>query len=260
MKQLFFIIISFSSFLCFSQEQKDSTIIKMKIKEVTISATKTSKSIDELPIPVTIISEKEIKEFSASKLSDVITKQTGIVSVTTKTGTEGLQMQGLDASYATILIDGFPVIGRSFGALDLNRISVADIERIEVIKGASSSLYGSNALGGVINLISKNQIDDGPIISTSLKHASYNTTNSSLIYQYKEGSFQISNSLDYYKTDGYDLIDTDLLSTVNPYSNFTFRSNLKYALSDNLLLNTNGHYYKQEQINIATDSNSLYSL
>ena len=90
MKQLFFIIISLSSFLCFSQEQKDSTIIKMKIKEVTISATKTSKSIDELPIPVTIISKKEIKEFSASKLYDVITKQTGIISVPTKTGTEGL--------------------------------------------------------------------------------------------------------------------------------------------------------------------------
>ena len=166
-------------------------------------------------------------------------------------------MQGLDASYTTILIDGFPVIGRSFGALDLNRISVGDVERIEVIKGPSSSLYGSNALGGVINLISKKQIDDGPIINTSIKHASHNTTHSSLIYKYKEGSFQISNSIDYYNTDGYDLIDSDVLSTVNPYFNYTFRSNLKYAISDKLLLNANGHYYKQEQINIATDSSSL---
>ena len=240
-----------------SQVQKDSVLTIIKINEVIISATKTSKLIDELPIPVTIISEKEIQEFSAIKLYDVITKQTGIVSVTTKTGTEGLQMQGLDASYTTVLIDGFPIIGRSFGALDLNRISVADIEKIEVVKGPSSSLYGSNALGGVINLISKKQIDDGSIINTSLKYASYNTTNSSLVYKYKDGSFQISNSFDYYKTDGYDLIDTDLLSTVNPYSNYTFRSNLKYAFSDKILLNSNGHYYKQEQINIATDSSFL---
>ena len=246
-----------ATYFAYSQVQNDSILFERNIQEVIISATKTSQTINQLPIPVVIISEKEIKEFSASKLSDVITKQTGIISVPTRTGTEGLQMQGLDASYTTILIDGFPIIGRSFGALDLNRISVSDIERIEVIKGPSSSLYGSNALGGVINLISKNDMDNGPIIKTSLKSASHNTTNSSLIYQYKEGSFQISNSLDYYKTDGYDLIDTDLLSTVNPYSNFTFRSNLKYALSDNLLLNTNGHYYKQEQINIATDSSSL---
>ena len=241
----------------FSQNQNDTIIFDRKLEEVTISATKTNQTENELPIPIKIISEKEIQEFSASKLYDVITKQTGIVSVTTKTGAEGLQMQGLDASYTTFLIDGFPIIGRSFGTLDLNRISVADIERIEVVKGPSSSLYGSNALGGVINLISKKQIDDGPIISTSLKHATYNTTSSSLVYKYKEGTFQISNSFDYYKTDGYDLIDTDLLSTVNPYSNYTFRSNFKYALSDKLLLNTNGRYYKQEQINIAADSSSL---
>ncbi len=246
-----------TTYLASSQVQKDSILFKKNIQEVIISATKTSKFIEELPIPATIISEKELQEFSASKLYDVITKQTGIVSVTTKTGTEGLQMQGLDASYTTILIDGFPVIGRSFGVLDLNRISVVDVDRIEVIKGPSSSLYGSNALGGVINLISKKQLDDGPIISTSLKHASHNTTNSSLVFKYKEENFQISNSFDYYKTDGYDLIDTDLLSTVNPYSNYTFRSNLKYALSDKVLLHTNAHYYKQEQINIATDSSSL---
>ena len=156
------------------QEKKDLGIIKLvlgngnKLNEVIISATKTNQTVNELPIPITIISEKEVQEFSASKLYDVITKQTGIVSVTTKTGTEGLQMQGLDASYTTFLIDGFPIIGRSFGTLDLNRISVADIERIEIVKGPSSSLYGSNALGGVINLISKKQVEDGPIISTSL--------------------------------------------------------------------------------------------
>ncbi|MDC0249248.1 TonB-dependent receptor [Flavobacteriales bacterium] len=257
MKNFFITSCMLVTYFAYSQVQNDSILFERNIQEVIISATKTSQTINQLPIPVIIISEKEIKEFSASKLFDVITKQTGIVSVPTRTGTEGLQMQGLDASYTTILIDGFPVVGRSFGALDLNRISVSDIERIEVIKGPSSSLYGSNALGGVINLISKNDMDNGPIIKTSLKSATHNTTNSSLIYQYKEGSFQISNALDYYKTDGYDLIDTDLLSTVNPYSNFTFRSNLKFALSDKLLLNTNGHYYKQEQINIATDSSSL---
>jgi outer membrane receptor for ferrienterochelin and colicins len=257
MKELLFIFFGLSFFMCFAQERKDSIVFSKTIKEVMISATKTSQTVSQLPIPVVIVSEKEIKNFSASKLYDVIIAQTGVVSVPTRIGTEGVQVQGLDASYTTILIDGFPVIGRSFGALDLNRISVADIEKIEVVKGPSSSLYGSNALGGVINLISKKQTDDGPIINISLKHASHNTTHSNLIYQYKEGDFQISNSFDYYKTDGYDLIDTDLLSTVNPYSNYTFRSNLKYALSDKLLLNTNAHYYKQEQINIATDSGSL---
>ena len=246
-----------SAYFSFSQNQKDTIVFDRKLEEVTISATKTAKSIAKLPIPVMIISEKEIKEFGSSKLFDVIKRQTGIVSVTTKTGTEGLQMQGLDASYTTILLDGFPIIGRSFGALDLNRIALVDVEKIEVIKGASSSLYGSNALGGVINLVSKKKLIDGKSTTFSLKHATHNTTNASLIYQYKKEHLQLSNSFDYYNSDGYDLIDSDKLSTVNPYSNYTISSNLKYGISDKILLNTNARYYKQEQVHTAEHLNSL---
>ena len=246
-----------SAYFSFSQNQKDTIVFDRKLEEVTISATKTAKSIAKLPIPVMIISEKEIEEFGSSKLFNVIKRQTGIVSVTTKTGTEGLQMQGLDASYTTILLDGFPIIGRSFGALDLNRIALVDVEKIEVIKGASSSLYGSNALGGVINLVSKKKLIDGKSTTFSLKHATHNTTNASLIYQFKKEHLQLSNSFDYYNSDGYDLIDSDKLSTVNPYSNYTISSNLKYGISDKILLNTNARYYKQEQVHTAEHLNSL---
>ena len=246
-----------SAFFSFSKSQKDTIVFDRKLEEVTISATKTAKSIDKLPIPVMVISKEEIEEFGSSKLYDVIKRQTGIVSVTTKTGTEGLQMQGLDASYTTILLDGFPIIGRSFGALDLNRIALVDVEKIEVIKGASSSLYGSNALGGVINLVSRKKLIDGVSTMFSLKHATHNTTNASLIYQYKKEQLQLSNSFDYYTSDGYDLIDSDKLNTVNPYSNYTISSNLKYGISDKILLNTNARYYKQEQENTAEHLNSL---
>jgi len=251
---LIFPILSFLN--TFGQDEGDGVLIEKKLNEVLISATQTTQNIEELPIPVVIIQEKEITKFNSTKLYDVLIRQTGIVSVPTRTGTQGLQMQGLDPSYTTILIDGFPIIGRAFGTLDLNRISVTDIESIEVIKGASSSLYGSNALGGVVNLISKKQSNDGSAISSSLKLASYNTANTGLMYQYKEGVFQTSNSIDYYTTDGYDLIDSDILSTVNPYSNYTLRSNIRYGISEKLLLNANGHYYKQEQINVDTDSTS----
>ena len=251
------ILVFFCPIICFAQTETDTTLMLSELEEIIISATMSERDLDKLPIPTTIISEKEIMLYNASKLYDVINIQTGIISVPTKTGTEGLQMQGLDASYITILVDGFPIIGRSFGALDLNRISVTDIERIEIIKGASSSLYGSNALGGVVNLISKKQINDGNKINLSLKYASHNTINPSLIYQYKKGSFQISNSIDYYNTDGYDLIESDLLSTVNPYSNFTFNTKLRYGLSDKVILNTNARYYNHEQKNTAEHEGSL---
>ena len=169
MKKFFFIIFFLPSLLCFAQEKKDTIVLEKKMKTINISATKSNKSLDALPIPATLISEKEIIKTGASKLDEVISKQTGIISVPTKTGTEGLQIQGIDASYTAILLDGYPIIGRSFGALDLNRISITDIEKIEFIRGASSSLYGSNALGGVINLVSKRQIKDGEQLKFGLK-------------------------------------------------------------------------------------------
>ena len=141
-----------------AQEKKDTILIDRDIDEINISVAKTVKPIKDLPIPVLIISDNEIQQFGASTLEDVINKQTGIVGTTTKTGSKGFQMQGLDASYTSILIDGFPLIGRSFGTLNLDRISISDIESIEIIKGSSSSLYGSNALAGVVNIISKKQL------------------------------------------------------------------------------------------------------
>ena len=243
--------------LCFAQEKKDTIVFEKKMKTINISATKSNKSLDELPIPATLISEKEIIKTGASKLDEVISKQTGIISVPTKTGTKGVQMQGLDASYTTILLDGCPIIGRSFGALDLNRISVGDIEKIEIIRGASSSLYGSNALGGVINLVTKTQIKDGKELNLRLKYGSNNTVNPNVVYQYKKNKLQLSNAIDYYKTDGFDLIEGDLLKTVNPFTNYTLRTKLNFDLTDKVIFKTNARYYKQEQINTAVNSNAL---
>ena len=152
-----------SAYFSFSQNQKDTIVFDRKLEEVTISATKTAKSIAKLPIPVMIISEKEIKEFGSSKLFDVIKRQTGIVSVTAKTGTEGLQMQGLDASYTTILLDGFPIIGRSFGALDLNRIALVDVEKIApVVEGDTIVTSGRSSIfpiGIKIGTVSSFELD-----------------------------------------------------------------------------------------------------
>ena len=257
MKNLLFTFFCFSSFMCFSQEKKDSVLFEKKVQEVIISATKSSKSLEKLPLPGSIINKKEITETSSNKLDEVVEKQTGIISVPTRTGAKGLQIQGLDASYTAILLDGCPMVGRSFGALDLNRISLADIEKIEIIRGASSSLYGSNALGGVINLISKDKVKDGENMEFGMKYGTNNSFNTNVLYLYKKGRLQLSSSLDSYKTDGYDLIDSDLLNTINPFSNYSFRSKIKYNLTNKIILKANTRYFSQEQENSAEQGNNL---
>ena len=88
-------------------------------------------------------------------------------------GGEGIQIQGLDSEYILILVDGLPLIGRQSGTLDLNRIAIGNIDQIEIIKGSSSSLYGSEALGGVVNLIS-HESQDSLSLNFDYKFSSFN--------------------------------------------------------------------------------------
>ena len=131
------------------------------MKEVMVSANKTEKPFVELTVPAKIISRAEIENSGHSRLNDIISEQVGIITVPGFGGSEGVQLQGIDPEYTLILIDGLPIIGRVAGILDLSRISLGSVERIEIIKGASSSLYGSEALGGVINIITNKEKEDG---------------------------------------------------------------------------------------------------
>src|SRR5690606_10096073 len=92
-----------------------------KLGEIVVSATRTNRSVEDLPMPVTVIGQEKIQETGAMRLSEVLREQTGL-QVVSNHGT-GLQMQGLSSDYILILLDGEPLIGRTAGTLDLDRIS-----------------------------------------------------------------------------------------------------------------------------------------
>ncbi|PIO47337.1 MAG: colicin I receptor, partial [[Chlorobium] sp. 445] len=114
-------------------------------KEVVVTATRSEKELEEVAIPVSVISKKRIEQQGAMRLNEVLEEQTGL-AIMYDHGT-GVQMQGFSPAYTLILIDGEPIVGRTAGTLELTRFTVANIERIEIVKGPSSSLFGSEALG-----------------------------------------------------------------------------------------------------------------
>ena len=156
-----------------SQKINDSISTKI-LDEVIVSATKTLRQLSTLPLPAKLISKEEIIKSNSSRLSDILDDQIGIFVVPDFGGGNGIQMQGLDSEYTLVLIDGFPIIGRQSGTLDLERIAVGNIEKIEIIKGSSSGLYGTDAIGGVINLITK-KTNEVVSLESSYKISSFNT-------------------------------------------------------------------------------------
>ncbi|MCD8445589.1 TonB-dependent receptor plug domain-containing protein, partial [Tenacibaculum finnmarkense] len=125
------------------------------LEEVVVTATRTKRQLSSIPMPVTLISKEQLQKSGAVRLKDILLEQTGITLVSDFGGSQGVQIQGVAADYTLILIDGVPVVGRASGNIDLSRLSVNNIKQIEIVKGPSSSLYGSEAIGGVINIITE---------------------------------------------------------------------------------------------------------
>lgn len=233
--------------------QQQSTLAADSLKivaltELVVTATRSERSLSALPVLVQIIEGKTIRQTGASRLSEIIQEQTGLVTVPDFGGGQGVQLQGLDAAYTLILIDGQPMIGRSAGTLDLARITVNNIERIEVLKGASSCLYGSEALAGVINIITKKpSVSTSPQLSSQYKYGTFDTHDVHASVAYGKNKVGVELFGNYYQTNGYDLSDNGFWQTVEPFHSITLQPKLKYLCTDKFSATFYNRFFYQNQ-------------
>ncbi len=137
----------------FGQISATDSLLLERMDEVVISATRTEKKAEEIALPSILLYGKEIQLSGYTDLNELLAEQTGMV-ISQDHGS-GIQIQGFDPEYTMLLIDGDPMIGRAAGVIDLRRINLRNVARIEIIKGSGSCLYGSEAMAGVINIITK---------------------------------------------------------------------------------------------------------
>jgi outer membrane receptor for ferrienterochelin and colicins len=234
--------------LGFAQVDKNDTSLKTEeLNEVVVTATRTERLLSTLPLPTYVITATAIERAGVTRLNEILAQQTGLITTADFGGVEGIQLQGLDAAYTLILMDGVPIVGRSAGTLDLSRVSVGNIERIEIVKGASSSLYGSEALAGVINIITKKPKTDLLSGSFSYRYATFNAMDTNVSLNWKKKKFSGTVFADYFKSDGYDLDKTTTLKTVEPYQNTTIQPRFYFDFSEGLKLILGTRYYHQKQ-------------
>ena len=124
------------------------------IEEVVVTGTRSPRRLGEAPVAVEVITREAIERSGAQDVAEVLEQQRGVDVQRSVLGA-GVRLRGLDASHTLILVDGQRVVGSKDGTIDLSRFPVDSIERIEIVKGASSALYGSDALGGVVNIITR---------------------------------------------------------------------------------------------------------
>lgn len=154
-KKLVVILALFYSNLLIAQ--KDSTGI-IQLEDVVITGGYKPGSVKNSVYQVKVISETQIKKIAPSSLQDVLNSQLNFrFSHDNATGGSNLNLLGLSGQYVKILIDGVPMVGRQgvSNEININQVDVNSIERIEIIEGPMSVIYGADALAGVINIITK---------------------------------------------------------------------------------------------------------
>lgn len=131
-----------------------------QLEEVVVTSTRTNSRIESIPIRVEVIGKEEVDEevnIKPANISKLLLESTSIQSQQTSAvnGNVSIRLLGLDGKYTQILKDGFPLFSGFAQGLSVLEIPPLDLKQVEIIKGSSSSLYGSDAIAGIINLISK---------------------------------------------------------------------------------------------------------
>jgi len=215
-----------------------------RTKNVVITATRTETDAEASPIPTMIISAEQMRAQASVRLSDVLVEQTGLNLVLNHG--QGVQVQGLDPAYTLILVDGEPLIGRVAGTMELSRFAIGNLARVEVVKGPASSLYGSEALGGVINLISK--IPQKPFGATiRTRYSRFNALDINADVEGKIGNVGLSLFANRNSTDGYALNPASGLPTIPPYVDYTLAPKVFWEIDAHSSLRLTGRINTQTQ-------------
>lgn len=186
--------------------------------QTVVTAARSPERLEDTPVATEVITRAEITASGAQSVAELLGAHSGLEVQSTFSGAT-LQVQGLGPEYALVLVDGERVNGRLNGAVDLSRISLEDIEQVEIVKGPSSVLYGSDAVAGVVNLITRRARRplgaDLRLTYGSLRHADVDGTGE---VQRESWGLRVSGGLQ--RRDAYDLTPSDIGTTGSSLAGF----------------------------------------
>lgn len=224
---------------------------------VVVTGTRTPKLLKNSPIITKVITEDDIQKIDATHIGDLLQAELpGIEFSYSMNQQTSLNMQGFGGNAVLFLVDGERLAGETLDNIDYNRLNMDNVSRVEIIKGAASTLYGSNALGGVVNIITKSADKPWSINlnshldaykswryggSIGLKVGKFNSLTN--IQHTTQDSYSM-NSNPYITDDGETKVDTTTL-----YGNRTwnFKEKLEYHLNKNIELTGRLGYYFRER-------------
>lgn len=221
------------------------------LEEVVVTGTMTETFVSASPIKVDVITSRYLQKFtSPNNIIESVALVNGVQEVVScgVCFTNSISINGLDGPNTAILMDGSPIYGNLAGVYGLNGIPTMIIDRFEVVKGPSSTLYGSEAIAGVINIITKDPSTQ-PIFSSDIKVTSHGETFTNLAFAPQIGKFDgyvglnhaYANLFEDHNNDEFsDVINTDQISLFTKWA-MRRKNGKKFTLT--------GKYYYEDRRN-----------
>ncbi|TRX60657.1 TonB-dependent receptor [Fulvivirga sp. M361] len=216
------VVLIFYKQLAYAQ---DTDLLSLSLEELmnieVTTASKNAENIFDAPGVMTVITSKEIEQFGANNLIELFERVPGLIPMSSYFFPNNMlsirgDLPNHNDSHVLILIDGRPIRMTRVGGINhgiYTSYPVANIQRIEIIKGPGSALYGSNAFAGVVNIISKKATDS--TLEARVGGGSFNTKKGSVIAGKSFGDLGATVALNYLETDGWEATMTDELGSSN---------------------------------------------
>lgn len=263
---------------CIDPMAKDNVIlltpVPSKLDEVVVTATRTPKKIKAVPVYTTMISAATIRNSGIRNFTSILENEIPGVEFTNNAGVPNIDMQGLGGNYVLVLVDGERLAGETRNNIDYNSINTENIERIEIVKGTSSTLYGSNAMGGVINIITKKNKKsiEGILSGVAGSHGYQNYNGTAGV---KRKCYIWQTNLRYKRNDSYMLQDRHLqkriyadrvefgqaLRSIEVEGGSIYSAEQRFAYTGVPQLDTEakGSYFKRERFNAGEEGRVMHN-
>ena len=225
------------------------------LQEVVVTGTGTQHLLKDAPVQTEVISHRQLQQYAGKSIEDILAGLTASFEFGENDMGSHLQMNGLGNSYVLILIDGRRLHGDNGGENDLSLIDPNNIEKIEIVKGASSALYGSDAIAGVINIITKKHREQGVMFENTSRVGSYGDIRQHNGLALNYGKLSSYTNFQLQHSDGWQNTSEEAISqteyhitdsrnkTVNRHTNWQIAERLTYQLTPAIELYADGSVY-----------------
>ena len=203
------------------------------LKDMVVTASRTPQTRESTIGDVTVIDAEEMQRAGQSTLVEVLSRQAGIeMSSSGGAGTvSGIFIRGTNASHVVVLIDGMRVDSATLGSTAFENLPIGQIDRIEILRGPASTLYGQDAIGGVIQIFTKKG-NGAPKVNASLGYGSYNTKRADAGVNGSLGDTRFALNVSSLDTNSFSAIDTKNkdYDDKDAYRNLAFSGNVSHQI------------------------------